>query len=274
MYVIYTYYLFFTRKTDTLVPLAERAGLANSQNIDLFLSLHVNASPKTHIQGIETYIVSTEKINTTIDIATRENSSIYLEENPEEQYKAFLQKNPEFYIQQNILQRDLAKKSLELADKIQDHLTGITKSPDRSVKQAGFVVLFLTKMPSVLIEIGFLSNKEEEEKMRQDGYIEKIAQGIVNGLLTYVQEKNKLFEALDRKKNKETGFYTIQIGRSKNNLVLIPQNFKGLNEVFKIEKNGVFMYFYAKFKLKEDAKEQLKIVKKKYTDSFVLQWNE
>ena len=197
-----------------------------------------------------------------------------MEENPEEQYKAFLQKNPEFYIQQNILQRDFAKKSLDLADKIQDQLTGITQSPDRSVKQAGFVVLFLTKMPSVLIEIGFLSNKEEEERLSQDLYIEKIAQGIVNGLLNYVQDKNKLFQVFDRKKNKETGFYTIQIARSKNNLVLIPQNFKGLNGIFKIDKNGDFIYCYGKFKLKEDAKEQLKIVKKKYNDSFILQWNE
>ena len=264
--------LFFTRKTDTLISLQDRAQLANDWKADLFISLHVNHSPKPHIEGIETYIVSTERLGTTIDIATRENASLYLEENHEEKYKNFLHKNPEFYIEQHILQKDFAKKSLELADHLQQQLILKTGAQDRSVKQAGFVVLFLTRMPSVLIEIGFLSNQEEEKKLSDVKYLEKIAQGIVTGLLNYIKEKNASAALFSAVKAKENEIYTIQIGRSKNDLVLIPQNFKGLNPIFKKEKNTDFIYFYGKFKLKEDAQNQLKIIQEKFPDAFILHW--
>lgn len=181
----------YTRKTDEFIDLIERANIANRAKADLFISLHCNSSTNKAAYGSETYAMGLHVSEANLNVAKRENSVILLEDNYEKNYDGFDPKSTEAYIIFSLYQNVNIDKSLFLASKVQDQFTTKLKRYNRGVKQAGFIVLYKTNMPSVLVESGFLSNKQEEEFLSSEEGQENIAKSIYLAFKAYKEELEK-----------------------------------------------------------------------------------
>ncbi len=168
----------FTRSDDTFIPLEERTRIANDHKADLFLSIHANSSPYRAAAGVETYILNFTTSKTALDLAARENAS----------------SERSIYDLQDLLQkialRDKVDESREFASRLQTSLSVLSKSSNegaknRGVKKAPFVVLIGASMPSVLAEIGFLSNASDEALLRRPEHRQKIAEALYKGIAAY-----------------------------------------------------------------------------------------
>lgn len=154
----------FTRERDVFVDLDERANIANRNNADVFISIHCNSteSKAASAVGAETYVLGEHKNAANLAVAKKENASILYEEDADEKYGNFDLNSPEAYIALSLFQKEYLNQSIQLAANIQEQFTKRVGRKDRGVQQAGFLVLWKTAMPSVLIELGFISNAAEE----------------------------------------------------------------------------------------------------------------
>jgi N-acetylmuramoyl-L-alanine amidase len=175
----------YTRKSDKYIELDERAAIANRNKADLFICIHANSVPGSKAYGTETYVMGLHKDNSNFEVAKRENSVILMEDNYEERYEGFDPNSPESYILFSLTQSAFQESSLLFAQKIEQQFKNRVGRSSRGVKQAGFVVLWRTTMPSVLIETGFLSNGQEEEILAGDQGQELIASGIYRAFKEY-----------------------------------------------------------------------------------------
>lgn len=178
----------YTRKTDTFIELKERSNIANRNKADLFISIHCNAVPNKSAYGTETFVMGTKNFEANFDIVKRENSVILLEENFEETYEGFDPSSPESYMMFNLMQKAFLSNSLSLASKVEDDFSNRVNRYSRGVKQAPLYVLWTTSMPSVLIELGFISNAKEEKYLNsKDGQI-YLASAIYRSVKAYKEE--------------------------------------------------------------------------------------
>ncbi|MEJ7647145.1 MAG: N-acetylmuramoyl-L-alanine amidase [Chryseolinea sp.] len=175
----------YTRKDDTYIALDERAEIANKNKADLFICIHANANPNTKAFGTETFVMGLHKDEGNLAIAQRENSVILMDENYEERYEGFNPNSPESYILFALTQSAYQESSLRFASKVEAQFKSRVGRLSRGVKQAGFVVLWRTAMPSVLIETGFLTNSTEEKFLAGDEGQELIASGIYRAFKEY-----------------------------------------------------------------------------------------
>jgi N-acetylmuramoyl-L-alanine amidase len=178
-----------TRKGDSFVELVDRAAFANKRKADLFISIHCNANPNKYVVGSETYAMGLHKNDDHLDVMMRENSTILMEDNYQEKYDGFDPKSPEAYIVFSLVQNAYLRQSLALASKIEYSFKANTKRQSRGVKQAGFLVLWKTAMPSVLAEIGFLSNPVEEKFLASAEGQQHVANAIYQAVLQYRQDQ-------------------------------------------------------------------------------------
>lgn len=155
----------YTRKTDVFVELHERAAIANRANADLFISIHVNSGPGG-LHGTETYCMGLHKTEQNLEIAQRENSSILMESDHKEKYDGFDPKSPQSYILFSLYQNAYMTNSTRLASYIENNFKEVNARHSRGVKQAGFLVLWKTAMPSVLVETGFLSDTTDAKVLK------------------------------------------------------------------------------------------------------------
>lgn len=181
----------YTRSTDIFVPLIERSRIANKNKADLFISLHANACGTPSIRGTETFFLGPSRSDDNLEIAKKENSVILLEEDYKETYEGFDPNSAESYIMFELMQNTYLDLSLFVADAIQQQFKSRIESPNRGVKQAGFLVLRQSSMPSVLVEAGFLSNNAEANHLNSAAGQHQIALSI--------------FEAFRKFKNKNSG---------------------------------------------------------------------
>jgi len=158
----------YTRTTDKFVELSERARIANTAMADLFISIHCNANRANYVVGTETYVLGVESNDTNLEVAKRENSVILDEDNYKQNYRGFDPNSPASYILLANYQYAHRNNSLSFASKIEKQFASKQQRKSRGVKQSGFLVLARTAMPSVLIEIGFLSNEEDERYLNTD----------------------------------------------------------------------------------------------------------
>ena len=154
----------YTRERDVFVSLNERAAIANRNNADVFISIHCNSagSKGSSAVGAETFVLGEHKNAANLEVAKKENSSILYEEDAKEQYGDFDLNSPEAYIALSLFQQEYLNQSLQLAANVQEQFTKRVGRKDRGVQQAGFLVLWRTAMPSILVELGFISNAAEE----------------------------------------------------------------------------------------------------------------
>jgi len=175
----------YTRETDVFVELDERAKIANRNKADLFICIHANAAGET-VFGVETYVLGLHKTEAQQLIAERENATIYLEEDKGAKYKDF-DLSPDALIARQIQLSVFLNQSISFASKIQTEIKKIGRY-DRGVKQAGFLVLYKTTMPSVLIETGFLSNRSEEKFLNETTNQMKMSTSMFNAFELYLNE--------------------------------------------------------------------------------------
>jgi N-acetylmuramoyl-L-alanine amidase len=175
----------YTRKDDRYVALDERAILANKNKADLFICIHANAITNARAYGTETYVMGLSKDDKNFELAKRENSVILMDENYEQRYEGFDPNSPESYILFSLAQHAYQESSLLFAQKVEREFSTKSGRVSRGVKQAGFLVLWRTTMPSVLIETGFLTYQPEENFLASDSGQDKIASGIYRAFRDY-----------------------------------------------------------------------------------------
>lgn len=179
----------YTRKTDVFIPLKERANIANKAGADLFVSVHTNSLPAGRVaRGFEVYTLGMHRAKDNLDVAMRENSVISMEKDYKQTYKGFDPRSSESYIMFEFIQSANMEKSVELAKIIQRTVCNSVGRADKGVHQAGFLVLRETSMPSCLVELGFITARDEEEFLASESGVNAMGEGLYKA---FVQYKNK-----------------------------------------------------------------------------------
>lgn len=181
----------YTRSADVFPALEERAVVANNNHADLFVSIHVNAAKAKSAYGAETYILGLAKTKANLDVAMVENSVMLLEDDYKTRYKGFDPNSVDSYIMFELMMDRYLDNSLFFATEVQKQLRGYAKRLDRGVRQAGFWVLHRSASPSVLIELGFISNYAEELYLVSDKGQQEIARAIYNAFALYKREHDR-----------------------------------------------------------------------------------
>lgn len=272
----------YTRKTDRFIELHKRAEIANTNNADLFISIHCNANPSSRPYGAETYVMGLHKTNANLNVAMKENAAILLEDNAETIYDGFDANSAESYIQFSLFQNTYLEQSTNLATKIQAQFKNRVGRKDRGVYQAGFLVLWRTAMPGMLVELGFLSNPTEELFLLSGKGQTYMASAIYRAFKEYkieFEKENNLKEPskpsiADREAapSPENGLvYRLQFYTHQTKLSTTDTKFNKLSDVYYYHHNGLYKYTAGKYPTLEKAKQQLQLMKQQgYKDAFIV----
>lgn len=196
----------YTRTTDVYPKVVERANLANNKNADFFISIHCNASDNKSARGVETYVMGLDKSEHSLQVVSRENASILLEDDYQSNYGGFDPNSPESYVILSLYANAYLDRSTKLAAKVQRNLVATTSFPDRHVRQGIYWVLHAVAMPSILIEFGFITNAAEEAQLMDPTMQGKMAEAVACAFQEYKNEvEGKTQPAADNKdKNNDT----------------------------------------------------------------------
>lgn len=277
----------YTRKSDIFVPLHRRAEIANNAKANLFISIHTNAVAKknSYVKGTETYTLGLHRTEENLEVAKKENSVILIEDDYKQRYAGFNPNSSESYIIFEFMQDKNMSQSVNFATLIQQNFKSYNRI-DKGVHQAGFLVLRETSMPSVLIELGYISNPSEETYLLSDKGTTDLANAIYRAFINYKGNSSKIKPTTvtsntrqeittpkEEEETKETSKIKFKIQILASDRVL-PQNskqFKGLKPVSWYKENGLIKYTYAE---NEDYNKILKIKRKivdpKFKDAFII----
>ncbi|WP_438963015.1 N-acetylmuramoyl-L-alanine amidase [Nonlabens sp.] len=276
----------YTRTTDKFLELHERASIANKAKADLFVSVHCNAAANKNAKGNETWILGLHRSDDNLEVVQRENAVILLEDNYEEKYAGFDPNDPSSFAASLLSQEDFLDNSIEMAANVQKQLEKSLKRKNRGVKQAGFAVLRLSYMPSVLIETGFITNKEEREFLNSNAGQYKVSQSIFKAILEYQSTRDiNLFEVAPVEVPMEKDdssqvinpvgsknlYYKVQIAASSNYLAAKSYNFNKLPNISREQSGNIYRYFSGKLKdLKAAQKLQKRAKQAGYKGAFIV----
>ncbi|HWS60705.1 MAG TPA: N-acetylmuramoyl-L-alanine amidase [Flavobacterium sp.] len=279
----------YTRTTDTFIELANRPKIANKANANLFVSIHCNSVKNFGPSGTETFVMGLSRSDMNLEVAKNENSVILLEKNYDQTYQGFNPNKPESLIGLTIMQEENLNSSISLASKIQNNFTEILKRNSRGVKQQPLWVLDAAYMPGVLIELGFLSNKEEGEFLNSEEGQYKMAKQIADAIISYKIEyfggvntniskpENKEIVSVKKESNTNTiavskdTVYKVQLFASSKKLQLDSNQFKGLNNISSTFDNKVYRYAYGETSNIEEAKKmQIEARKTGFSDAYIV----
>ncbi|WP_340063231.1 N-acetylmuramoyl-L-alanine amidase [Ascidiimonas aurantiaca] len=285
----------YTRKTDVFVDLFVRGKIANEANADLFVSVHCN-SHNSSANGTETFVLGLDSNRQNFEVAKAENSVIYLEEDYETNYAGYDINSPESFIALTLMQEEFLDQSIMLAKHIQENFTKKLRRKNRGVKQAGFIVLHQTFMPSVLVEVGFLTYKPEGRYLSSASGQAEIARSIGAGILAYkksVQENVGSDFSFENSREEDASsvsgtngvpvadkpaanaVFKVQIAAGSAALELEPSNFKGLEPLSKESFPGGYRYFYGETHAFDMAKElQATAIAKGYSGAFIVAYRD
>lgn len=297
----------YTRDSDVFLELRERTAIANRNHADLFISVHCNANKKTAPYGSETFVMGLHKSKENFEVSKRENASILLEDNYQENYDGYDPNSDESNIIFTLLQNVHLDQSLTLAKNIQDRYEARGRH-NRGVKQAGFLVLYTASMPSILTEVGFISNAEERAYLISSSGQDEIAQNIfeafrqykrnVEGLPDDTKSYGKTYTAPAEVKTKQVAvekqvttekkvatekkkeakpvtYYKIQFMTTSSKINTKEKKFSKMKTISYTKVDNKYKYTTGKFKSKSEAQEYLKSVKKMgYKDAFIVEVTE
>lgn len=182
----------YTRETDVFIPLQKRADFVNKNNANLFICVHTNSSPVAAAKGAETFVLGTDKLEKNLDVAMRENAVIKLEADYQTAYHGFDPNSIDSYIMFELMQNEYLDQSLNYATFLQQNFSGTLKRGDRGVRQAAFWVLLKSACPSVLVEMGFISNPEEERFLASQNGQNQIAKAICDAFSSFYRKTTSL----------------------------------------------------------------------------------
>lgn len=291
----------YTRKTDVYPELYRRAEIANENDADLFISIHVNANDNTRATGASSHVLGLHRADESFEVAKRENSVILLEDDYTTRYEGFDPNSEESYIIFSFMANFYDNQSVLIAKNIQDQFSDRAHRNDRGVIRQGLLVLALTSMPGVLIETGFITNPEEEKYLNSTYGQEIIASAIYRAVKEY---KNHIESAQPEGKNEIKGniaknpqiaipaetpeteesekknitgesetvevFFKVQVLASKNPINIADDIFVDLNDVEEFYENGKYKYTVGFGSTYEEIKTYSKMVKNRFPDSFIV----
>jgi len=273
----------YTRKDDSFVALDQRAAIANSAKADLFISIHCNALSKRQKspQGVETFILGLHRSKDNLEVAKKENSVILLEEDYSRKYEGFNPQEPESYIIFEFMSDQYLKQSFRLASLVQHQLVHNSNRINRGVRQAGFLVLREVAMPSILVELGYISNPNDEKYLKSTAGQNSMANSIYMAFKEYKRDydkKNRIFsnETANQPQkaiSSETAIeYRVQFLTSPKKYEAGSPAFKGLSPVSFYKDGTVYKYTYGSA---TDLSEIIKIlneVQPKFKDAFIVKF--
>ena len=276
----------YTRTTDKFIPLDERPRIANRAKAQLFISLHCNALDrrKKSPQGVETYILGLHRSQDNLEVAKRENSVIVYEDNYETKYQGFNPKEPESYIIFEFMSNKFLEQSLNFASLTQHELINGAKRTNRNVRQAGFLVLRETGMPSVLIELGYITNKDEERYMNSAQGQNVLANSILNAFTKYKTEYDKMngySVSSDKKGTASSNIdiiadspveYKVQFLTAPRLYSANSRVFKGLDPIEYYKDGNTYKYTYGSSINEKEILSLLNKVKTKFKDAFIVEF--
>jgi N-acetylmuramoyl-L-alanine amidase len=266
----------YTRDKDVFIDLWKRGDIANNAKADLFVSIHCD-SHTSNAYGAGTFVLGLRGNKKNLEIAKRENAVVLLEDNYKERYKGFDPNSAESMIGLSLLQEENLDKSLEIASLIQNNFTFKVKRKNREVKQDNFQVLRETIMPSVLVELGYLTNKNEGRFLNSKKGQHKMGKSIADAVLNYISNLKlntvieKVVDPVSEKPNKTEVLFKVQIASGKNKLTTKSYNFKGLKNIERVKVGTYYKYYYG---ISNNYNEALKSLKdsqsKGYTSAFLV----
>ncbi|NIJ46276.1 N-acetylmuramoyl-L-alanine amidase [Wenyingzhuangia heitensis] len=286
----------YTRKTDVFVDLWKRGDIANDADADLFVSVHCNAHTSQAI-GAETWVLGLHANERNFRVAKAENEVILQEENHQERYQGFDPKSPTSVIGLSLEQEEYLDQSLLLASLIQQEFEKTLKRVNRGVKQAGFVVLYQTYMPSVLIETGFLTNRIEGKYLYSPAGQSQMSRSIAKSILDYYKRQQMnvadkgytvapvLTETKEITKENlvvtshstpgtttdNIAYYKIQIASGKSRISTSSYNFKGFKNVERVQVDKFYKYYLGNYSSRNEALQVLAKAKSKgYRTAFLV----
>jgi len=282
--------IIYTRDRDVFVPLHERAEIANKNKADLFISLHANYCGTPSITGTETFVLGLHRTEENLDVAKKENAVILMEDDYSTTYQGFDPNSSESYIMFEMVQDEHLYQSIDLAAEIQSQFKNRAGRKDRGVKQAGFLVLRRTSMPSVLVEAGFLSNNYEANYMNSDDGQAYLASAIFRAVRDYkkaIDSKSdyKLLasntttaaipaapkqEMITSESQVDGVYFRIQLAATSKKIEPVAANFKGLKDVERKQMNPVYKYFYGKTSSFEEIQAIKNEIVPLYPDAFIV----
>lgn len=291
----------YTRTKDVFIPLNERANIANKNKADLFLSIHVNSTGNsTSARGTETFTMGNHVSNSNFELSKRENSVILMEDNYASKYEGFKPSSPESYIIFSLLQNAYSEQSINFARLIQEQFSKGPIKVNRGVKQAGFLVLWRTTMPSVLTELGFISNPEDLKILTSEKGQNDLANRLFDAFVKYKNEYEKslssstsemssdLQQVVSEESNNNTISddenkteivenksdtaitYHIQIMSVGKKLKSNAPDFKGERNVSFVLEKGLYKYYVGSYQSREEALQNLENVRNKFKGAFVI----
>ncbi len=274
----------YTRDDDTYLELFERGEVAQKSKADLFVSIHCDAFGKSSVHGAGTFVLGLHENDRNFEIAKKENQVILLEDNYKTNYGGFDPNSPESVIGLTLMQEEFLDQSLLLAKLIQDNFVADLSRSDRKVKQAGFLVLRNTFMPSVLVETGFLTNKTEGSYLNSKKGQQQMAKSIYKAIKSYKKQldENVVIDIKPEPEPKPEPIkptlrivkgvdFKVQIASSSKKVKTAAYNFKGLKDIERVRVGAHHKYYYGKtsdynkiLELKKQAKA------KGYTSAFIV----
>lgn len=295
----------YTRERDVFIPLDRRAEIANNAKADLFISIHTNALAKNRtIKGASTWTLGLAKSDDNLEVAKRENAVILYESDYQTRYAGFNPNSAESYIIFEFMQDKYMSQSVHLASLVQKNFRHTCQRPDRGVHQAGFLVLKASAMPSILVELGFISTPEEERYLNSDSGTASLANGIFRAFLTYKREQEirlsgssntilpedvpepvpepaqeTVEQPVQQKKpeNKSSAqterssiVFKIQILTASRPLAKNDKRLKGLKEVDYYKENGIYKYTYAASPDYNKVLRSKRQIAAKFKDAFII----
>lgn len=273
----------YTRKTDVFVELYKRAKIANDSKANLFISIHCNASKSTSASGTETFVMGLHKSDAQLEVAKLENAAILNEENFADMYEGFNPNQDEDYITLTMFQDAFLEQSTMLADEIQRQFRERVKRKDRGVFQAGFLVLYKTTMPGVLVETGFITNPDDERFLMSSDGQTYIASAIYRAFKYYKEEmerKDNKAQQVVKEYYKEPDapspppevWFRVQFTSSKTKKTWDSKKYKDMPDIREYRSDGWYKYSTGNFKSYDDAQRHLKFVRetKKFKDAFLI----
>ena len=262
------YKVIYTRKFDEFPSLSERTTLANRSKADLFLSVHVNASPatSTSTSGTETFVQGPNQNRTNLEVAKAENDVIYLDEKDKQMFASYDPKSPESLIALKIQQSKYLESSLLIGSFVEENFSSRDKRNSRGIKQADLHVLRMNAMPSVLIETGFVNNYDEAQYLSSEKGQDDIAESIFDAILRYKKalERNGTdsprAEVKPEEKPLKNDFRILLMSAPVKYSATDPA-LKGLNFILTIKENGLYKYYYSTTNLASVRDNNLKSAK-------------
>ena len=292
----------YTRQTDIFLPLQERANIVNRNNANLFICIHTNASTSSAAHGAETFVLGTEKMSANLDVAMRENAVIQLEDGYQQTYQGFDPRSVDSYIMFELMQNNYMDQSLRYAENVQRQLVQKLHRADRGVRQAAFWVLLKSACPSVLFEMGFISNPEEEAFLAQPANQEAIAHALCDAFTNFyrpssgdhqapqdtvvpttqpadtmplvvqrtAEEERALAESRRQQEEQRTWpYYGVQVYASRTQLADSDPRLKGQPCRF-FQVNGWYKYYVGPFTSERDAQRRQAELKSLFPDCWVV----